>query len=270
MEHTRRVRPLSLTSGYSVDISSRAVSRLFYRTLYASSDGVASGWNGNLTGCNAGDTSSDFKASVQRRINWFRAMAGLPAAVGFDTTFNSNAQQAAMMMAANQALSHTPPTNWICYNATGGKAAGSSNLALGRFGADAIANGYMGDGGSNNYEVGHRRWVLYPQTQFMGTGDVDGSIAGTSSNALWVFDANYGSTRPAVRDDFVAWPPKGDVPYTTVYPRWSFAYPNADFSAATVAMTQNGATMGTTLETLVSGYGENALVCGSRRATAMA
>ncbi|WP_374349286.1 CAP domain-containing protein [Chitinimonas sp.] len=258
LEHTYRAE--AALEGYALDPTNRAVSRLFYRTIFASSSGQASGWNGNLASCNAGDTTADFKGAVQRRINWFRAMAGIPAAVSLDATFSANAQQAAMIMAANKSLSHTPPTTWLCYNSTGATAAGKSNIALGRFGPDAVANGYMGDGGSNNAAVGHRRWVLYPQTQFMGTGDVDGSIAGTSSNSLWVFDANYSAKRPAVRDDFVAWPPKGYVPYNAVYPRWSFAYPGADFSAATVSMTANGAAMGTTLEQIANGYGENTVV----------
>ncbi|GLR15233.1 hypothetical protein GCM10007907_40230 [Chitinimonas prasina] len=261
MEHTVRIQSAQAGTGYSVDPTSRAMSRLFYRTVFSSSNGVPSGWNGNLAACNAGDTTADFKGAILRRINWFRAMSGIPAAVSFDPSFNAKAQQAALMMAANKSLSHSPPTNWLCYTSGGADAAGNGNIALGNFGPGAIANGYISDGGGNNAAVGHRRWILYPQTQFMGTGDVDGSIAGTSSNTLWVFDGNMWGARPAVRDDFVAWPPKGYVPYTTVYPRWSFSYPKADFSTATVTMTQNGSAMGPVkLEPVANGYGDNTLV----------
>ena len=44
-----------------------------------------------------------------------------------------------------------------------------SNLAIGSDGPDA-ETGYIWDFGANNYEVGHRRWILYPQTQIMAYG----------------------------------------------------------------------------------------------------
>ena len=251
-----REQPQS-TGGYTIDLSQREAVRLFYAGVFKASEGVSSDWSGSLTGCVSGDTSSSYKEAVLRRINWFRAMAGVPANVQFDATFNRKAQQAALVMAANNNLSHTPPGTWSCNNADATEAAGSSNLALGRAGPDSIAGGYMEDGGSNNAAVGHRRWILYPQTQTMGTGDVTGS---SRANALWVFDGRFGSMRPSVRDDFVAWPPPGYVPYTTVYPRWSFSYPDADFSSATVSMSENGASLATRKEAVSNGAGENTLV----------
>jgi uncharacterized protein YkwD len=244
--------------GYSIDAGNREQVRLFYNSVFASSAGIASGWSGNVAGCNAGDTAAEYKAAILRRINWFRAMAGIPAAVQFDASFSQQAQQAALMMAANQQLSHTPPTNWLCYTTTGAAAAGKSNLTIGRTGPDAIGESYMRDEGANNAAVGHRRWLLYPQTQFMGTGDVDSALA---TNALWVQDSNIFGARPAVRDDFVAWPTKGYTPYTLVYPRWSFSYPGADFSTAVLTMVDaNGATVATRRETPAAGFGENTLV----------
>src|SRR6185312_8522029 len=117
----------------------------------------------------------------------------------------------------------------------GASAAANSNLALGSFGPDSIT-GYINDFGANNTEAGHRRWLLYPQTQTMGTGDIPAGNGFTNANATWVLDGNYGTARPATRDGFVAWPPPGYVPYPVVFARWSFAYPNADFSTATVAV----------------------------------
>jgi uncharacterized protein YkwD len=242
--------------GYSIDASNREQVRLFYNSVFASSAGIASGWTGNVAGCNAGDTSTEYKAAILRRINWFRALAGVPAAVQFDASFNQQAQQAALMMAANQQLSHSPPSSWLCYTSAGAQAAGKSNLTIGRNGPDAVGESYMRDEGANNAEIGHRRWLLYPQTQFMGTGDVDGALP---VNALWVQDSNIFGARPAVRDDFVAWPTKGYTPYTLVYPRWSFSYPGADFSSAIVTMTENGAAIATRKEIPATGYGENTL-----------
>lgn len=245
------------TGGYSIDLTQRETARLFYNTVYKASDGISSGWTGSISGCVAGDTSAAYKDAVLRRINWFRAMAGVPANVQLDATFNRKAQQAALVMAANESLSHNPPSSWLCNNTEATEAASSSNLSLGNSGADSIAIGYMEDSGSNNAAVGHRRWLLYPQTQTMGTGDVTGDL---STNVLWVFDDRFSAARPTVRDEFVAWPPPGYVPYSTVYPRWSFSYPKADFSGATVSMTENGVSMTTRKEALSSGIGENTLV----------
>ena len=72
------------------------------------------------------------------RINYFRAMAGLPGDVVFDTTWNAQCQEAALMMIAEGNLSHSPPTGWACYSADGATAAGKSNLALGNHGPGAI------------------------------------------------------------------------------------------------------------------------------------
>ena len=103
-----------------------------------------------------------------------------------------------------------------------------------------IHDGYMIDPYSNNTAAGHRRWILYPQTQTMGTGDVPQSGDFLPANSTWVFDSKYGTARPAVRDSFVAWPTKGYVPYTVIPARWSFGYPNANFSNASVSVTKNG------------------------------
>jgi hypothetical protein len=74
----------------------------------------------------------------------------------------------------------------------------------------------------------------------MGTGDIPENGSFRRTNSLWVFDGRAFDTRPTTRDDFVAWPTKGYNPYQVVPIRWSLAYPSADFSAATVTMTQNG------------------------------
>lgn len=262
----RLVRPLrsgvagQAVAGWQFDTSDRTAVQFFYRTLYASSDAIPIAWTGNIGRCDAGDTPSDLKDGVTRRINWMRAMAGVPAAVTLDANYNRQAQQAALIMAANGQLSHAPPSNWTCWSSDGALAAGKSNLTQSA-GAQAIDN-YMEEFGANNAAVGHRRWLLYPQTRFMGSGDVSTVQDGRTvqANALWVFDDNLRAARPAVRSEFVAWPPAGHVPHTTVYPRWSFSYPDADFSQASLSMTEDGKALATLTEVLAPSYGENTLV----------
>ena len=246
--------------GYNIVTSAREGVRLFYKSIFTSSNTVPDEWSGNIATCSAGDTSEAFKSAMLRRINWHRAMAGIPANVTLDATFSQKAQQSALMMSANRSLSHFPPTSWLCYSAAGAEAAGKSNIGYGTSGAGAVSMGYMEDGGSNNTAVGHRRWLLYPQTLKMGVGNVVPTGGNPSASTIWVQDGNYGTARPAVRDDFVAWPPKGYVPYAAVYPRWSFSYPNADFTSASVTVTKNGSAVGVRMEAQSQGYGENTVV----------
>ena len=132
-------------------------------------------WSGRVitdTG-DSGDTSQDYKDAVLRRINFVRAMAGLPDGVTFNSTFSAKSQDAALMMSANNQLSHFPPNSWTFWTADGREAAENSNIAIGSAGPDSVM-GYIEDHGANNAVVGHRRWLLYPQTEVMGTGDVPG------------------------------------------------------------------------------------------------
>lgn len=196
----------------------------------------AMGFTGDVATCSAGTTSPAFRASVLQRVNWYRRMAGLDT-VTESAAFSVDNQAAAIMMAAEGALSHSPSGAWACHTANGATASGKSNLALGLAGLDAI-DAYMQDFGAGNTKVGHRRTMLYPQVQEMGTGDVPFGPGHWASNTLYVFDSHLWDTRPTVREarDFVAWPPSGYVPAETVWGRWSFSLARADFSAASISI----------------------------------
>ncbi|MBT8450082.1 MAG: CAP domain-containing protein, partial [Gammaproteobacteria bacterium] len=240
---TRLNVPSNNTGGWSIDTADRQLVRSFYNSVYQASEDTPIDWSGDQSTCSAGDTSNDFKNAVLARINFFRAMAGVPANITLNANYSAKSQQAALMMSANNSLNHYPPNSWNCYTADGYEAAGNSNLSLGRNGWDAVA-GQMQDNGVNNTATGHRKWILWPQTQSMGTGDVAAANGGyPATNSLWVFDENTFATMPATRDDFVAWPAKGFNPYHIVPIRWSFTYQNADFSSASVSVTQDGNTL---------------------------
>ncbi len=242
-----------------LDTSNRQISLEYYMQVYRASGSGNSEWTGNHSSCDAGETAQAFRDAVELRINYFRAMAGVPASVELSDVFNSKAQEAALMMSVNGRLSHSPTEDWRCYTPEGDEAAGNSDLFLGVYGSNAIT-GYIHDWGGNNYPVGHRRWILYPQTKSMGTGDIPPTDNYSSANALWVFDDNMWTPRPRTRDTFVAWPPPGYVPYQLIYPRWSFSYDDADFSTTTVVMSSNGSNIPLSIKPVVYGYGENTLV----------
>jgi hypothetical protein len=230
-----------------------------YQNTYLASQGIVSGWTGNRSTCTAGTTSQAYADATILRVNYYRAMAGLPGDVILSNAWNLEAQDAALMMSAQGSLSHSPGTNWSCYTAAGADAAGKSNLALGADAAAAI-DLYMDDPGTGgNAAVGHRRWILYPPTKIMGTGNIP-STGGWAANDLWVIGGS--GARPA-QPAWVAWPPPNFIPWQ-ILPhssgRWSFSYPGATFSAASVFMQQGATNVALTLEAQAQGYGDNTIV----------
>ena len=234
--------------------------RDFYNSVYQYGSTFEMGWTGNYSSGNAGSVSEDWQDAVLNRINAYRSMAGVPADVSFMGFLSAMCQKSAFMMSANNNFSHTPPSSWLYWSNDAYLAAYNGNLALGSAGIDSI-RGYMSDFGANNQAVGHRRWILYPATSYMGNGDAPGTDPSTrpAANVLWVIPQTW-EDRPATRDEFVAWPPRGYVPSELVYSRWSFSYPNADFSSASVSMSSNGQSIPVRIESRQIGYGENTIV----------
>lgn len=211
------------------------------------------GFTGDVANCVAGTTSQEFRNSVIQRVNWYRRMAGAhPVTESLD--LSRTAQHAALMMAAQGELSHSPGSDWKCYSQTGAHGA-SSNLSLGRMGTHAI-DGYVQDSGSNNLEVGHRGWILFPQQMAMGTGDVP---MGWGYNALYVLGPRAPTREVRAHRGFVAWPPPGYVPYTKVWGRWSFGL-KADFSDATVEMADESGPVDLEVISRNRGFGDPAIV----------
>ncbi len=99
--------------GFSVNTASRRDVLSFYNCVYQASENYAAnmGWTGNVATGSAGTTTATFKDDVRRRINFYRAMVGQPADIVFNATKSAKCQKAALIMSANNALSHTPPTN---------------------------------------------------------------------------------------------------------------------------------------------------------------
>ncbi len=244
---------------HGVNPNNRAESLAFYQSNYIIENPPPINWSGSHASCDPGTTSSVFQKAILQRINYFRAMAGVPAEITFSHESNLRAQAAAFLMSVNGASSHDPPSTWTCYTTLAHEGASSSNLFLGVYGWDAIT-GYMKDPGDGNYFVGHRRWILYPQTQTMGTGDIPPTAGYWPSNALRIFDDHTWDPRPQTRDDFVAWPPPGYVPYPVVFARWSFSYPGADFNSASVSMQQAGNSVEISQAPVFNGFGENTIV----------
>ena len=249
------------TSALAVNPMVREEVVQFYKTVYLAGQNVAMNWNGNVTNCSAGSTSAEFAAAIIQRVNYFRAMAHLPGDVTLNTSWSAKCQQAALMMAAEGRLSHTPASGWKCYTPEGAEAAENSNLYHGRSDPGVI-DGYMDDFGAINYFVGHRRWILYPPQKAMGNGSIPTVGGKLGANALWV---TGGSGARPVAPEWIAWPAPGYMPYQImprVSRRWSFSFPGANFSQATVSMTSAGTNVPVVVEALENdhGYADNTVV----------
>jgi uncharacterized protein YkwD len=223
----------------AIDTSDReAVADSFQSQVVAPafSSGANVGWTGDLASCQAGTISSGFRDTMQKQINWFRQMVG-SAPVTFDPSLSAKSQEAALVMAANDNLTHYPPEDWKCWTEAALEGASSSNISIDwnwsfdPFIGDQVAD-YVMDAGSNNTAVGHRNWILLPLERPFGFGAVYTNQVATT--AMWVLPTGV-SYSPTNR--WVPWPAEGYVPDRAVYPRWNLSYDgSADFSNAEVTM----------------------------------
>ncbi len=179
----------------------------------------------NVARCESGTLRNDARAGFVQALNAERARHGL-AAVAYDAAWDQETAAAALIMAANTALSHAPPSSWRCWTALGARGAGSSNLLLNTASGNAAPADDAGllaqwliEGGGD--ELGHRRWILDPYlarttlgrvTQALGDGSrIDAAV-------MKVFDFSGGDRLPAKMPAFIAWP--------------QGAYPRSHFSPA--------------------------------------
>ena len=282
------------TRGFEVDTSDRNEVIAFYQSIYRASEGYRDrmAWTGNYTSTGAGaegTTSAAFIGDVERRLNYFRALAGVPADVRVNTGFTVNiqpgdahvpdasttkaaaAQRSALMIARTYpntgGLSHNPPQGNTAWTAAAWNANKNGNLALGFYGPGAV-DAYVLENvvgiSSWNIDVGHRRWLMCHWSTDFATGDTPGSFSGStirpSSNAMYVVprqaDVNFD-----VDPLFHSYPAAGYFPAGHNSPFWSLSYPKADFSTATVTL--RDAAMNVLPVTVVSrrtGYGDNSIV----------
>ena len=261
-------------AGFTLDSTNRLESLSMYNAAYLASEGAVArmGWTGNFTGtCAVGTTAVAFQQDVRRRVNYYRALCGLPANISFDaeTILNATtagspqisgtvkkvvaAQAAAYLGAFSQVFAdrsgnpHNPPADLPCYSKTAWNGAAHGNLTTGYHGPRAV-DAYIADDDINgdvtqNAIVGHRRWVLHSKARDMSTGDTppgaytDGTPI-LPSNALYVVNDFSKTVSPPVK--FVTWPASGFVPKPLMPNRWSISYPGAVFTTGADAITLKG------------------------------
>jgi hypothetical protein len=258
------------TAGFAVDNHERDDVLAFWHAVYQSSEGYEDriGWTGNYNG-NSGTVSKAFVGDVERRLNFFRALCGLDsnASVSLDSTVfidpadpvkpapstpkAAAAQQAALMLVRNfnastgqnPALTHYPPGNLVGWSPSAWNATSKGNFAFGLFGPGAITE-YMVEQLSSstaisswNSLVGHRRWNLYPRARVFATGDQPGTSAYVPPTNVFYVVQKPSELIEEPASKFVAYPAAGFFPAPINSPFWSLSRDGADFSFATVKMT---------------------------------
>ncbi|MBU6280036.1 MAG: CAP domain-containing protein [Actinomycetales bacterium] len=219
---------------------------------------VPTGWNGNLDACRAGSPSAENQQAVLSAVNYMRTMAGL-APVQLSERLSKRSQDAALIMAANDIITHDLPQSARCWTKDGYLGAKNGNLALGYgwppgslatvTGARAVVS-YMNDAGPGNGPVGHRRWLLLQKLAEIGSGDTD------ISNSIYVIGTDQQPSSPA----WVAWPTAGYFP-RELEPdgRWSLTYPKADFRRAKVTVQTPQGPIPVDQVRIRNGYGDNTI-----------
>ena len=173
----------------------------------------ATPWKPGADSCDPGTLSEVAVEDTLRRIDMFRALSGLPP-VTEDRAQRRQDQACAVLMNANQDLSHEPPRSWSCWTQAGRDGAASSNLALGPSTPAEAVDLLMTDAGVPS--VGHRRWLLGFHLGKVGIG-----FAGNST-CIGVFDDSGSAER-----EWTAYPPPGPAPIAMVRDRngpvpWTF------------------------------------------------
>ncbi len=164
-----------------------------------------------------GQVSAEHRKRALDSVNLMRMIAGLPVVYLHDD-YNKLSQYGAVVLAANDTLTHTPsrPAGMDDeFYGNGYASTSHSNIAYGWMsGTDSYYNmplftvGYMEDSGASNVAVvGHRRWILNPPMRYTGFG-----FALSSRNAAYsaMYAMNRNGTTPDY--DFISWPSSGNFP----------------------------------------------------------
>lgn len=228
-----------------------------YKENYLGSDLKSSNWRGDIDVCDEGVLPKDTYNKTIQRVNYFRGLVGLNTNAILDMKNAYKYQKAAIIMHANNDLSHYPSEDWHCWSKDGYDGASTSNLGY-QFPSGSCTNiidNFIEDDGDYNDDVGHRRWILHStKTKFSL-----GATNRVTSLGVTNLDNSEGNTQIP---DFIAYPAMGYMPHNLIYDRWSFGVPHADFSEAKIIMRgPDGHTMDLTIETRGENfYGDNSIV----------
>ena len=161
-----------------------------------------------------GEISSDKLRDALNCLNFIRSLAGVGEA-GLSELYGLRCQNAALLLAANDAISHSPPRpddmHPDLYQSALMGAEGSNLACLNWMGPDILIDAveyFVRDDGENNLStLGHRRWLLSPAMAETGFG-LASAESGSSYIAMYAVDDG----NAAAPWTHVAWPAAGAFP----------------------------------------------------------
>lgn len=215
-------------------------------------------WTGNVNNCTTGNYNYNINTKMLNRIKFLRRICALNDDVVFVESLNAKCREAILMFEKNENISHCLGTNgapcntWSCNSADAILAAQRSNISYGDWDYFDPFELYILEEGSFNDAVPHMKWLLYSKAKTFG------NAIGPNMNVIYIYD-NFGN--PSMNQkDYIAFPPEGFVPAPIIKNKWFFAVPNANFSNATVTITnENGNNIPLTIATRNSTFGDRAI-----------
>ncbi|MCG5256180.1 MULTISPECIES: CAP domain-containing protein [Acinetobacter calcoaceticus/baumannii complex] len=213
----------------------------------------------NINNCYAGKLSAKFRNEFLNEINKARTLHGLPS-ITYDYAREDEMMQTALILAANNILTHYPEPNTDCYSDIGAVGAKTSSLEMGvrqnkydYSPAESITNMVHDKLNLFAGDVGHRLWMLNPFLQKSAYGSVNAPsfkdtrfpyVVGTSYKVVYPF--NHATTAPlgVIAYPYHNYPAKYYMPGSILSisiltdQKNFFANRNVDYAKATVVVTE--------------------------------
>lgn len=181
-----------------------------------------------------GQLDSTYLNDGLRLLNFYRWLAGLES-VTLSDHLNVQAQYGAVVLAANDSLTHTPkkPADMSeSFYRMGANACAGSNISM-RFGYDigtllqSALQAHMDElSPSNRLDLGHRRWLLDPSLGKVGFG-----LATSATNRQYITVPISDDTGTGVMPESLLWPAAGYFPSNIFNPGtpWSVILDTATY-----------------------------------------
>lgn len=213
----------------------------------------------DINNCYAGKLSAKFRNEFLNEINTVRALHGLPS-ITYDYAREDEMMQTALILAANNILTHYPESNTNCYSDIGAVGAKTSSLEMGvrqnkndYSPAESITNMVHDKLNLFAGDVGHRLWMLNPFLKKSAYGSVNAPsfkdtrfpyVVGTSYKVVYPFDNPTTAPLGVIAYPYHNYPAKyymaGSILSITVLTDQKnfFANRNVDYAKATVVVTE--------------------------------
>ncbi|MEQ1248574.1 CAP domain-containing protein [Acinetobacter soli] len=213
----------------------------------------------DINNCYAGKLSVKFRNEFLNELNTVRALHGLTS-ITYDDAHEDEMMQTALILAANNILTHYPEANTNCYSDIGAVGARTSNLEMGGRAnmydnppADTIRSlihDYFNVMANN---VGHRLWMLNPFLQKSAYGSVNAPsfrdtrfpyVVGTSIKVVYPFNNAITAPLGVIAYPYHNYPAKYYMPGSILSisvltdQKNFFANRNVDYAKATVVVTE--------------------------------